>query len=286
MFPFIEDGRVEDLLKKPFLVRELFLQPRDDIAAHHHMDVRESLLDHFAERQAGEQLHLGPDRDPDHVRLLFRHSRHDQLVADIPIDVHLFIVQTGKDLFRDAGPIAQVAFHRIEHDRGRIVGSGNVVHHLAEAVQRPFQLLGLVEPLAPHDQLGILGPLRQIEHIHRISLLQHRFLMRFLIGQGPGLLFVLKGLELHPQPGLHPDQELHGEEVVVHLDVDVALHDRMARFAEHSRQRRQGQIGSRRHPLRWEQQHDLRLFPILFLDRSQALDLYESVTAHRPCLSP
>ena len=137
MLPFIEDRRVEDLCEKSLLIRQLFLQPRDDIAAHHHMDMRERLLDHLAKRESREQLHLRPDREPDDIRLLFRHRRHDQLIADIPIDVHLFIVQTGEDFLGYAGPIAQIAFHRIEHERRRIVGGGNVVHHLAESSSAP-----------------------------------------------------------------------------------------------------------------------------------------------------
>src|SRR3989442_7227421 len=103
MLPFIEDRRVENFSEKSFLTWQLFLQPGDDIAAHHHMDMWERLLDHLAKRESRKQLHLRPDREPDNVRLLFRHRRHDQLIADIPIDVHLLIVQTGELFLGYAG---------------------------------------------------------------------------------------------------------------------------------------------------------------------------------------
>ncbi len=219
--------------------------------------MREGLFDHFAKGQACKQLHLRADGEPDDVRLLLRHRRHDQLIAEVPIDVHLLIVQTGQHFFGYAGAIAQIAFHRIEDERRGIIGCGNVGHRFAEGVQRAFQYLGLVETLATHDQLRIFSPIGQIEHIDRIGLLHHGLLIRFLLRQRPRLLLILERLELHPQPGLHPDQELHAEEVIPHPDIDVALDDCMARLPQHGSQRGQGEIGRRRHPLRRKEQHDL-----------------------------
>ena len=158
MLPLIQNGRVKDLGEESLVMHQFFLQPSDDIAAHHDMDLRERLLDHLAKCQARQQLHLRADGNPDHIRLLFRHLRHDQLIAEIPIDVHLLILQTGKYFFRDAGTIAEIAFHRIEDERGRIVGGGDIGHRLAEGIERPFQRLRLIEPLATHDRAWHLQP--------------------------------------------------------------------------------------------------------------------------------
>ena len=273
MFAFIEDRRVEDVREEPFLMRQLFLQPRDHVAADHDVHVRERLLDHLAERQARDQLHLRADRDADDVRPFLGDRRQHELIADIAVDVHLLVVETGQEFLGDAGPVAEVAFHRIEHERSRIVGGGDVLHRLAEGVQRPFELVGFVELLAPHDPLRLFGARREIEHVDRGHLLQHRHLARFLVRQLALLLFRLQRLELHRLPGLDPDQELGREEVVVHLDVDVALDDLMAGFAQHGGQRRQRQIGRGRHPLGRKQQHDLGGLARAVLGRRQAVDL-------------
>src|SRR6266850_108501 len=149
-----------------------------------------------------------------------------------PIDVHLLIVQTGEHFFRNARTIAQVTFHRIEHERRRIVGGGNVGHHLAEAIQRCFELFRLVELWAPDHDLRLFRPLCQIEQVHVRCLLQRRLLVRFLVGQFPSQFLCHQGLQLHDLAGLDPDQKLHAEEVFVHLDIDVALHYVMPRLAE------------------------------------------------------
>ncbi len=116
MFALVEDRRIEHVREELLLLGEIFLKARDDVTTHHHMNIREGLLDHFAKRHACEQLHLGPDGNPDNVRHLLRHRRHDQLIAEVPIDVDLLIVQTGQHFLRYAGAIAQIAFHRIEDE--------------------------------------------------------------------------------------------------------------------------------------------------------------------------
>jgi hypothetical protein len=131
-----------------------------------------TFLDHLAEGEAGQQLHLRADGDADHRRLFFAHRRQHELIADIAVDVHLLVVEAGKDFLRDARPIAQVAFHRIEDQRGRIVGGGDVLHGFAERVQRPLQLLRFVEPFAAHNELRVLRTLRQVEHVYGIGLFQ------------------------------------------------------------------------------------------------------------------
>ena len=71
MLALVEDGRVEHLGEEPLVLGSSSCKPRDDVTADHHMDVREGLLDHLAEGQARQQLHLRADGDADHVRLLF-----------------------------------------------------------------------------------------------------------------------------------------------------------------------------------------------------------------------
>ncbi len=262
------------------MLRPLFLQPRHDVAADHDVDVGKTFLDHLAEREAGHQLHLRADGDADHRRLFFAHTGQHELIADVAVDVHLFVVEAGKDFLGDPGPIAQVTFHWIEHQRGRIVSGGDVLHGFAERVQRPLQLLRFVEPFAAHNELRVLRTLRQVEHVYGISLFQHRLLTGFLLRQPPRLLLVLERLQLHAQATLHPDQKLHGKEVIVHLDVDVTLNHRMPGLPQHGSQRRQREIGCRRHPLGREQEHDLGSLPLVVLDRRQAVDLDQTGATH------
>ena len=74
-----------------------------------------------------------------------------------------------------------------------------MLHRFAKRIQRAFQLFGLVEPLAAHDQLRVFGPLREIEHVHRVGVFQHRFLAGFLLGQRPGLFPCPEGLGCMPR---------------------------------------------------------------------------------------
>ena len=108
-----------------------------------------------------------------------------------------------------------------------------------------------------------------------MGLLNHGELIHVSFGQGTGLLFLLEHLQLHAQPCLDPDQELHAEEVIPHPYIDIALDDRMSGVAQYGGQRRQGKVRRRGHPFRWKQEHDLGLLPILLLDRNQAVDLYK-----------
>ena len=57
-----------------------------------------------------------------------------ELAAHVPIDIDLFVVQAGEDLLRDARPVAEITLHRIEDERGRIVGGRDVLHDLTEGI--------------------------------------------------------------------------------------------------------------------------------------------------------
>ena len=57
----VHDGRVEHLPEESLVLRQLLLQPRDDVAADHDVNLREGFLDHLAEGQTGHELHLRAD---------------------------------------------------------------------------------------------------------------------------------------------------------------------------------------------------------------------------------
>src|SRR5256885_9897731 len=74
VLPLIQDRGVEYDGEKPVVLGELLLETRDDIPADRDVNVRERLLDHLAEGEAGEELHLRADRHADHVRRLTARS--------------------------------------------------------------------------------------------------------------------------------------------------------------------------------------------------------------------
>ena len=248
----IHDRGVEYLGEEPPVLGQLLLEPRDDVPADRHVNIGKRFLDHFAESQPGLKLHLGAERHADDVRHLAAHRRQHELAAHIPINVDLLVVQAGQNLFRDARAVAEIALHRIEDERGRVVGGRDVLHDLAEGVQRPFQFVRVVEVLAAGDPLGFIRPLRQLDHIHRGRGVQTRLLGFLPFRQCSRCFLGRQGAPLGGHAGHDPDQEGVREEVVVHLDVDVLLHDLVPVLPEHRREAGQRQVGRRRHPFRRE----------------------------------
>ena len=223
MLSLVHDRRIEDIRKQALVRWELFLQAGNNVAADRNMDLREGLLDHPTKCKPGEELHLGPDRDPDHIRPLALDRREHQLPAHIAVDIDLLVVQTGKDFLRDAGAVSQIALHGIEHDRRRVVCGRDVLHDFAKGVQRRFQLDGVVKFLAADDLLGLHGSGGQFHHVNSGFCLEQSLLIGFAVGKPGGHLLRPKPAKLHGHPSHDPDQEGVAEEEVVHLDVNVPL---------------------------------------------------------------
>ncbi len=124
------------------------------------------------------------------------------------------------------------------------------MHDLTERVQRPLQLLGVVEVLTADDAFGRVGVFSQLEHVHSQLLGQACLLVTLLLSQPSSLLFGFQGTELHRYACLDPDQKIVAEKQVVHLDVDILLHDRVPMLAQDRGQTRERQVRGGRHPLR------------------------------------
>ena len=122
MFPLVHDRGVKDLGEQSRMIGELFLKSGDDIATDRDVNMGERLLDHLAEGQTSHELHLGANRHAHDVRGLFVDGRKNQLPTHVPIDVDLIVLETCQNFTRHPGAIPQVALHRVEHQRGRIVG--------------------------------------------------------------------------------------------------------------------------------------------------------------------
>ena len=184
-------------------------------------------------------------------------GRHE-LIADIAIDVHLLVVETGQQFFRDAGPVAQVAFHRIEHERSGIIGGGDVLHRLAEGIQRPFQLVCLIEAARPARSAS---PLRREprDRTHRSSSACSSTAIwpASWSVSSPRFSFICSALSCIDCLALTQIRN----SVVKKWSYISMLMSRwitvMAGFPQHGGQGGQGQIGRRRHPLGRKQQHDL-----------------------------
>ncbi len=121
MLALVQDRRVKDRGEEPLMAWELLLEPRNHVPADRDVDLREGLLDHLAEGQPRQELHLRADRDAHHVGSFVADRREHQLPADVTVHIHLLVIQTGEHFSGHAGTIAEVAFHRIKHNRGRIV---------------------------------------------------------------------------------------------------------------------------------------------------------------------
>ena len=225
MLAFIHDGRIEHRREKRLLFRQIFLKPRDHVPPDRDVNLRERFLDHFAEGESRDHLHLRPDGDTDHVGPLFGDRRQHQLPAHVPVHVHLLVVQTLEDFLRDAGPVAQIALHGVIHERSGKIRRGDVPHDVTKHVQRPFEFIGLVEIIAPVDAFRFLGIRGQFHHVEGQGLLQTGFLVDLLVAQPHALGF--ERLELLDHARIDPDQEHVAEEQLVHFDVDVPLHDLM-----------------------------------------------------------
>ena len=247
--------------------------------------MRERLLDHLAEGEAGEKLHLRADRHADHIGRLTTHRRQHELAAHVPVDVDLLVVQAGEDFLGHARSVPEVALHRVEDEGRRVIGRGDVLHDFAEGVERPLQLVRVVEVLAAGDALGFLRPLGQIQHVHAGRGLETGLLGCLPFRQPLGQFLGLQRAPLRGHARHDPDQEGVREEVVIHLDVDVLLHDLVAVLTQHRCQAGQRQVGRRRHPLRWEQEHRLQLPAAHALLESWLLDLHDAV-CHRIPLRP
>ncbi len=272
VFALVHDRGVEDLGEEPLTVRQLLLKPRDHIAADRDVNLRKRLLDHLAEGQSRQELHLGADRDADHVGGLLADRGKHELPADIAVHVHLLVIQTGEHLARHPGTVPEVALHRIEHDGGRIIGGRDVMHHFPEGFQGPLQLVGIVEVFGADDALCGFGPFRQFEHVHCRCGGEARFVVCLLVGQPASRLLGVQRPDLHGHARLNPDQEGVAEKQVIHLDVHVLLDDLMPVLAQHRGETRERQIGRRRDPLRREQEHGFQLTPGRGLGR-HAIDL-------------
>ena len=159
VLPFVQNRGVEHGGEEPRVPGELLLEPRDDIPADRDVNVRERLLDHLAEGEAGEELHLRADRHADHVRRLTAHRRQHQLTTHVPVDVDLLVVQTCEDLLGHARPVSKVALHRVKDEGRRVICRGDVLHDFTEDVEGPLQLVRVIEVLAAGDALGFLRPL-------------------------------------------------------------------------------------------------------------------------------
>ena len=96
VLPFVQNRRVEDAPEKHVVLGQFLLQPRDDVPTDGHVNAWKRLLDHLAERQPGQELHLGPDRDPHYIRRVLADGRQDQLPANVPVHIDLVIVQASK----------------------------------------------------------------------------------------------------------------------------------------------------------------------------------------------
>jgi hypothetical protein len=116
MLTLVQDRGVEDRGEKALVVRQFLLQPSDDVPPDRDVDLWEGFLDHLAEGEACHELHLGAEGHPDYVRCLLGDGREHELPAHVAIDIHLLVFEAGEDFPRDAGPVTQIAFHRVEDE--------------------------------------------------------------------------------------------------------------------------------------------------------------------------
>src|SRR5207249_10767414 len=92
MYVLVHDRGVEHPSEDQLTVRQLLLKPRDHTPADRDVNLRKGLLDHLAEGQSGQELHLGADRDADHVGSLPADRGEHELPTDIAVHIHLLVI--------------------------------------------------------------------------------------------------------------------------------------------------------------------------------------------------
>ncbi len=221
------------------------------------------LLDQRAEGHGGEELLLEDNGNPDHVRLLGLDGRLHEVLEYVAIDVDLRILHRVHDLGGHEHLVGEIGLHRRHADARRRIDQRNGVGHLAERVDRPFELVDVVEGLAADDVLGFFRLFDQLRDALTRQFAERQLQIRFpgfevaLLRQLPETVQLLRHLLEDPL------QEILAEVPIVHLEVDVFLDDGMAGGTEHGGKGRQTQIGFGWIPVRREDQHHLHLPPTL-----------------------
>jgi len=235
------------------------------------------LLDQRAKRHAGEELLLEDDGDADHVGLLGLDGRLHEMLEHVSVDVDLGVLHRLHDFGGHVDLVREVGFHRRHADARRRVDQRDDRRHLAERVDRPLELVDVVEISVPDDPLGLLGLPGEFG-----DALARQFAERQLQIHFPG--FQIAFLRQLPEPvqllrHLLEDtlEKVLAEVPVVHFQIDVFLDDGMAGGAEDGGQGRQAQIGFGGVPVRRKDQHHLHLPPARGFRRpAMQLDQFEA----------
>ena len=170
-------------------------------------------------------MHRRTNRDTNHVRLFVFYRREHKLSADVCIYIDVLVVWSLQQVVRHPGTVnIQVALDRIKLDARRVIRSGDVFHHFSERVQRLLGLDDVVELRPAHDLLGLFDLRNMMFEVDVGVGLEHLLeLPLFSRGRTHSCLFS-QPLEAVLDTPLNEHEEPTGENVVVHLNIDIFLH--------------------------------------------------------------